>query len=130
MRNAQGVFIHLIARTSNTKWSSPSCDLAKAHINVQLLRIHAMVSMISFIALSLSILLCFADLQVCGDPVFCTRVLEGRFVPGLAQLSERDPAPGDADLGKVNKTSFQVKRVPKYVYSVPLLIEKQCSVSV
>lgn len=39
--------------------------------------------------------------QVCVDPELCTRVLEGRFIPGLGQLSERDPAPVDADLGKV-----------------------------
>ncbi|CAM9850423.1 unnamed protein product [Hapterophycus canaliculatus] len=33
--------------------------------------------------------------------MFCSRVLEGRTIPGLSQLSERDPPPGDADLGKV-----------------------------
>lgn len=39
--------------------------------------------------------------QICTDPVFCSRVLEGRVIPGLSQLSERDPPPGDADLRKV-----------------------------
>ncbi|CAM9676832.1 unnamed protein product [Sphacelaria rigidula] len=39
--------------------------------------------------------------HVCTDPRLCSRVLEGRYIPGLRQLSVRDPAPGDADLGKV-----------------------------
>lgn len=38
--------------------------------------------------------------QVCTDPRLCSRILEGRYIPGLRQLSVRDPAPGDADLGK------------------------------
>lgn len=45
----------------------------------------------------------FAYGQICADPGLCTRVLEGRFVPGLSQISERDPPPEDADLGQVRK---------------------------
>lgn len=51
--------------------------------------------------------------QICADPPFCSRVLEGRYIQGLAQLSERDPAPADADLGKARPmiTSQDVLRL-------------------
>lgn len=49
-----------------------------------------------------SLIIFWGLLQVCVNPEFCTRVLEGRIIPGIAQLTERDPPTEDEDLGKAS----------------------------